>query len=73
MMIVRVFYVGKHITDRVNAFTQQLECPHLVEPQIVLRGKDAHNNTHGKGTDCHPQQECMQRWPSNLISYFHQD
>jgi hypothetical protein len=54
-------------------FPQQLECPHFVEPQIILRGKYTHNNANGKGSDCHPQHECMQRRALRCTSHFHTD
>jgi hypothetical protein len=54
-------------------FPQELECPHFVEPQIIVRGKYTHNNANGKGSDCHPQHECMQRRALRCTSYFHAD
>jgi hypothetical protein len=73
MMIVTVFYVSKHITERVSAFAEQLECPDLVEPQIILCGEYAHNRASNKGSDCHPQHECMQRRALRRTWYFHKD
>ena len=57
-MIVTVFYVSKHITERVSAFAEQLECPDLVEPQIVMRSEYTQTNANDEGADCQPQDEC---------------
>src|SRR5262249_19531926 len=57
----------------MSAFAEQLECPDLVEPQIIVRGKHAHNNTDGKGTDCHPQHEYVKRRALRRASYNHTD
>jgi hypothetical protein len=73
VMIVRVFDINKHVFERVDAFTEELECPDLVEPQIIVRGKYAHTNANGKGTDCHPQHECMSLRALRHTWYFHAD
>lgn len=54
-------------------FPEQLECPDLVEPQIIVRGKYTQTNANGKRTDRHPQHECMQRRALRCTSYFHTD
>ena len=41
----------------MDAFPEQLECPNLIEPQIIVRGEHTHNNANGKGADSHPQDE----------------
>jgi hypothetical protein len=43
----------------VNVFPEQLKCPDFVESQTIVRGKYTHANANGKGTDCHPQHDCM--------------
>jgi hypothetical protein len=57
----------------VNTFPEQLKCPDLVEPQIIVRGKYTHNRANGKGTGCHPQHECLKRRGLRRTSYFHTD
>ena len=58
-MIFRVFQVGKHITERVNVFPEQLQRPHLVEPQIIMRGKYPQHAACDKGAGRDPQHECI--------------
>ena len=54
-------------------FAEQLECPDLVEPQIVSRRKHTNNTANGEGTDRHPQHDCMKRRALRCTSYFHTD
>ena len=57
----------------MDAFPEQLECPDLVEPQIIVCGKYTHTNANRKGTDCQPQHECMKRQVLRRTLYFHTD
>jgi hypothetical protein len=63
--------MSEHITEGMDAFPEQLQRPYLVEPQIVLRSKDAHNGAYDKGSDCHPQHERMELLVLFRTSYCH--
>jgi len=57
----------------MNVFPEQLECPDFVEPQIVMRSKYTYSSADGKGTDCHPQHECMKGGALRRTLYIHTD
>lgn len=57
----------------MNAFPEQLECLDFVEPQVIVRGRYAQSSANDKGTDCHPQHECMKRRVLRRTLYFHTD
>jgi hypothetical protein len=50
-MIVRVLELGKDIPKRVDAFAKQLQCPNLVEPQIIARCIHSNHNADSQRRD----------------------
>src|SRR4029077_8562380 len=49
------------------------ECPDLVEPQIILRGKHTHNSTNGEGSDYDRKHGRIKPWPLSPTWCFHKD